>query len=87
MRPVNLLLNIPHELTDADRALIRAACPDVRVQLAPPEFLEQPDRLNGREVDVLVTELVPHSLGNWPSLKFIQLVSAKYRLSGSPLRR
>jgi phosphoglycerate dehydrogenase-like enzyme len=86
MRTVNVLLNLPHELTDADDSLVRDACPGARPRAAPSDFQQRPDELDGREVDVLVTEYVPRALGAWPNLKFIQLVSAGInQLSGHPV--
>jgi phosphoglycerate dehydrogenase-like enzyme len=76
MERFKLLLNLPYELTEADRTALTAVCPNAHIQAAPAELLERPDHIDGREADVLVTEFVPRELGAWPKLKFVQLVSA-----------
>lgn len=83
---MNLLLNIPHSFTAADRAALTLVCPNIRIESTPTESTANPDKIDGRDIDVLVTELVPLSLEGWPKLKFVQLVSAGIdHLVGHPI--
>jgi phosphoglycerate dehydrogenase-like enzyme len=87
MNAHRVLLNIaPFSLSEADRRQIEAACPGAVIECAPPELRSEPDRLDGRLVDVLVTEQVPRDLRGWPRLRFVQGLAAGIDfLKGHPI--
>jgi phosphoglycerate dehydrogenase-like enzyme len=76
MSLLNLLLNLPGTVSDADRAAIMEVRSELEVQIAPAEFYEHPDRIDGRNAVVLVTERIPRELDAWPKLRFVQILSA-----------
>jgi phosphoglycerate dehydrogenase-like enzyme len=76
MPSLNLLLNLPGTVGDADRAAIMEVCSDLQVQIAPAVLYEHPDRIDGRNAEVLVTERIPRELDAWPKLRFVQILSA-----------
>lgn len=81
----NVLLHVgPHGLAVADRQRLREACDDAVVtETTDPTPL---DKRDGRTIDVLVTEEIPHQLSQWPRLSFVQLLSAGINhLSGHPV--
>jgi phosphoglycerate dehydrogenase-like enzyme len=83
---LNLLLNVPYEFTAADRTALTSVCPNIRIESAPAELNGNPEKIGGREFDVLVTEHVPHDFDRWPNLRFVQLVSAGIdHLVGHPI--
>lgn len=87
MKRLNVLLNIaPFEFSDSDRQVILRTCPTADLRVAPEELAANPDAMEGRDVDVLVGELIPHHLQSWPELKFVQLISAGIdHLAGHPI--
>lgn len=86
MPSLNLLLNLPGMVSDADRASIMEVCWNFQVQLAPAELYEHPDRIDGQNAEVLVTERIPRELDAWPKLRFVQLLSAGInQLAGHPI--
>ena len=70
---MKLLLNTIYKFDDAQRASLQAIWPGL-------ELVEQsassPEQLDGRDVEILVTEQVPRNLEAWSSLRWVQLMSA-----------
>ena len=70
---MKILFNMPFELKGEQRATLQAAWPDL-------ELIEQSEtnveKLEGKDVSVLVTESVPRNLENWKDLRWVQLLSA-----------
>jgi phosphoglycerate dehydrogenase-like enzyme len=71
---VKILFNSPYVLTPADADALRALALGSEIATVP--FTPDPDKLDGRDVDVLVTESVPRNLAAWPKLRWVQLLSA-----------
>lgn len=71
---MKILLNSPYVLTPGDADALRAIGPGIEIVAVP--FTPDPDKLDGADVDVLVTEQVPRNLAAWPKLRWIQLLSA-----------
>jgi phosphoglycerate dehydrogenase-like enzyme len=71
---VKILFNSPYVLTPADADALRSLAPACEIATVP--FTPDPDKLDGTDVDVLVTESVPRNLAAWPKLRWVQLLSA-----------
>lgn len=80
---MKILFNMPFELTAEHRAAIERLVPGVELEVVPAT---DPDKLDGAEVEVLVTEPVPRDLAKWPKLRWVQLLSAgSNHLRGHPV--
>lgn len=71
---MKLLINSPYAFTASDADALRAVLPEVQTVVVP--YTGEPDKLDGSEVDALVTEIVPRHLTAWPKLRWVQLLSA-----------
>jgi phosphoglycerate dehydrogenase-like enzyme len=70
---MKILFNMAFELTADQRAAVQALAPELEIVVcAEPN----PDKLDGTDVAVLVTEPVPRDLAKWPQLRWVQLLSA-----------
>jgi phosphoglycerate dehydrogenase-like enzyme len=80
---VKILLNSPFKLSAEDAAALRASAFGVEVV---EQFETDPDKLQGSDATVLVTEQVPKDLRAWPALRWVQLLSAgANQLRGHPI--
>lgn len=75
--------NMAFELTAEQRTAVQQIVPGCEItHSSEPD----PDRLDGADVEVLVTEPVPRNLTQWPGLRWVQLLSAgSNHLSGHPI--
>jgi len=81
---MKLLLNTVFRFTAAQRAGLQAIHPGLELV---EENTAAVDQLDGTGVEILVTEQVPRNLGAWPSLRWVQLLSAgSNQLAGHPIR-
>jgi phosphoglycerate dehydrogenase-like enzyme len=70
---MKILFNMVFEFTADHRAAVQALAPELEIVIsAEPD----PDKLDGTDVAVLVTEPVPRNLEKWPQLRWVQLLSA-----------
>lgn len=80
---MKILFNMPFELTAEHRAAVDRLVPGAEITVVP---VTDPDKLDGTDVEVLVTEPVPRGLANWPQLRWVQLLSAgSNHLIGHPV--
>lgn len=80
---MKILFNMIFELTAEHRAALERLMPGVELVTAAES---DADKLDGAEVDVLVTEPVPRDLAKWPKLRWVQLLSAgSNHLRGHPV--
>ena len=76
MKPLHILLSIPFPLRDAERDAILQVCPGATVDYVYGPMQEDLDALDGRHVQVLVSQWVPSSSQEWENLRFVQLLAA-----------
>ena len=69
---MKLLLNSTYPLTESHRQYLQAAYPGLAIE----QCFDAADKLDGKDVTVLVTEQVPQNLASWPKLRWVQLMSA-----------
>jgi len=80
---MKIVVNELYRLSAEDIAALRASAPGVEVVEQP---VSDPSQLDGRGVNVLITEQVPRDLSRWPDLQWVQLASAgSNHLRGHPL--
>jgi len=71
---MKFLFNSPYVLEQTDAEALRAAFAGVEIATVP--YTSEPDKLDGADVDVLITEQIPRNLVAWPKLRWVQLMSA-----------
>lgn len=70
---MKILFNMPFKLSDEQRSTLQATWPGLElVVVKEPD----PEKLDGTDVVVLVSELVPKQLESWTQLRWVQLLSA-----------
>ena len=80
---MKLLMNFAYTPTSEQEARLREIWPGLELRL---ENLA-PERLDGADVEVLVSELVPRDLAAWPKLRWVQLPSAgSNQILGHPIQ-
>ena len=65
--------NMAFELTAEQRAAVEALAPGYEIVVSAEN---DPDKLDGTDVEILITEPVPRNLEKWPQLRWVQLLSA-----------
>ncbi len=70
---MKILLNMAYRLSADQRATLSGILPGIETVI---QNEGDPEALEGTDVDVLVTELVPRRLEKWPRLRWVQLFSA-----------
>lgn len=69
---MKLLVNTTHQLDADQMQYLQECCPGIEIE----EGFDAADKLNGKDVNILVTEQVPRNLAQWPQLQWVQLLSA-----------
>src|SRR5882757_2589159 len=79
---MKLLLNTTYDFTSAHRQYLQRVWPGLDIE----QTFDAPDKLDGTDVSILVTEQVPRNLAAWPDLRWVQLLSAgANQLIGHPI--